>query len=186
MSTVQNNLKEAYRLGAYGGPISEAERLLFEEWMRGHCWSIGPRLKDGSYAETMTRMCWAAWRDRAALSTFMSTGTPAVDRKEIEPFEFSAWFYVNSAHDDKLEFVLDEAANRKNTETSYVDHLMKMMAAEFINDPEINVNESCEYGSVSLKVSAACPDMLQLAMDRCEKVVQRWLVKYRINGMKKA
>lgn len=186
MSIVQSNLSEAYRLGAKGGPVSESERLLFEEWMRGHCWSVGPRLNDGSYSEMSTRMCWAAWRDRAALSAFISTGTPAISRKDIAPFEFSAWFYVNTVHDDKLEVVLENAATRSDNETSYVDFLMNMMAAEFVNDKDINVSESCEYGRVSLKVSAVCPDMLQIALDRCEKVVQRWLIKYRINGMKKS
>lgn len=58
----------AHDMGAKGGSVSHFERELFEEWMRGHCWSVGDRLDSGEYAEMYTRMLWAAWRDRAALA----------------------------------------------------------------------------------------------------------------------
>lgn len=62
----------AYNLGAKGAPATQYERELFEEWMRGHCWHIGPWVDengDGYYYEMSTRVAWAAWRDRAALSS---------------------------------------------------------------------------------------------------------------------
>lgn len=71
--------QQAYDMGAKGGPVVEAERELFEEWMRGHCWAlsgtwtgtsyIGHHEKNGGYDPhvAQTRCLWAAWRDRAAL-----------------------------------------------------------------------------------------------------------------------
>lgn len=58
----------AHEMGANGGNVPRAERELFEEWMRGHCWAVGEQLETGEYAEMSTRMLWAAWRDRAALA----------------------------------------------------------------------------------------------------------------------
>ena len=67
----------AHAMGAKGGEYDEAERLVFEAWMRGHCWSMGGIQWNGSeYSaprgvvdgwEIGIRMLWAAWRDRAAL-----------------------------------------------------------------------------------------------------------------------
>ena len=67
--------EQAHEMGAKGAPATEAERLLFEAWMKGHCWEvegkwsgrtyIGERVYDGSM---ITRMLWAVWRDRAALA----------------------------------------------------------------------------------------------------------------------
>lgn len=57
----------AHALGRDGGPTTAAERALFEAWMRGHCWQCA-EWNGKSYADTTTRVLWAAWRDRAALS----------------------------------------------------------------------------------------------------------------------
>lgn len=74
--------QQAYDMGAKGGPVVEAERELFEEWMRGHCWASvgtwngttyigqneGKRGFEGYDPQAaLTRQLWAAWRDRAAL-----------------------------------------------------------------------------------------------------------------------
>jgi len=69
----------AYQMGATGAEPTECERLLFEAWMRGHCWKVcgewngktyvGANEK-GSYVDhsaMLTSQLWAAWRDRAAL-----------------------------------------------------------------------------------------------------------------------
>ena len=76
LPTVEN----AYEMGAKGADPTESERLLFEAWMRGHCWSLSSHwdgqqyvsddeLNGGFSAHAMgTRRLWAAWRDRAALS----------------------------------------------------------------------------------------------------------------------
>ncbi len=73
------SVEEAYAMGAKGGATIEAERLAFEEWVRGHCWTLGAKWngkyylgenETGSYVcplAMQTRMMWAAWRDRAAL-----------------------------------------------------------------------------------------------------------------------
>lgn len=70
----------AYELGAKGGDPTEEERLLFEAWMRGHCWAVIGQWDGKTYCHEQerhgyvnpgamaTRQLWAAWRDRAALA----------------------------------------------------------------------------------------------------------------------
>jgi hypothetical protein len=70
---------QAYELGAKGAPATEREHLLFEAWMRGHCWALCAEWDGNSYRShaeqggevdpraMATRRLWAAWRDRAAL-----------------------------------------------------------------------------------------------------------------------
>lgn len=74
--------QQAYDLGAKGAAPTEAERLLFEAWMRGHCWAVVGEWDGKTYLTESekvsyrwtdphamsTRMLWAAWRDRAALA----------------------------------------------------------------------------------------------------------------------
>lgn len=74
-------IEAAREMGAKGGPVVEAERLAFEAWMAGHCWKVSPTWNGQTYDDSeeekkrglldplarMTRMLWAAWRDRAAL-----------------------------------------------------------------------------------------------------------------------
>ena len=69
----------AYDMGSKGAEPTEQERLLFEEWMRGHCWALCAHWDGKQYAsdeETngmvsmqamVTRRLFGAWRDRAAL-----------------------------------------------------------------------------------------------------------------------
>lgn len=79
---------QAYAMGAEGAEPTEAERLLFEAWMAGHCWMVEGDWDGKTYvhpAEKLTRqvwpgamrtrMLWAAWRDRAALA--------ALEQKEL-------------------------------------------------------------------------------------------------------
>lgn len=75
------SIEAAYAMGAKGGPVVEAERLAFEAWMRGHCWSVSDTWDGSQYADRAsakkcgwvdplamdTRRLWAVWRDRAAL-----------------------------------------------------------------------------------------------------------------------
>ena len=80
MSTTK--LAEALRLGREGAPPTEAERLLFEEWMRGHCWALCATWNGTQYVHEAeaggdlyppamnTRQLFAAWRDRAALASY--------------------------------------------------------------------------------------------------------------------
>lgn len=78
---VAPSIEAAEAMGASGGPASESERLAFEAWMRGHCWALCATWDGSAYTSdaeqgggycpnaARTRMQWAAWRDRAALST---------------------------------------------------------------------------------------------------------------------
>ncbi len=66
----------------------EAERLAFESWMEGHCWTLGAEwsplaqqyLAPGETSHRSTlegftaRKMWAAWRDRAALAHHAAGG----------------------------------------------------------------------------------------------------------------
>lgn len=74
--------EQAHAMGAKGAPPTEAERLLFEAWMHGHCWAYPDTWNGVTYMDTapwvaakmpdpyamQTRKLWAAWRDRAALA----------------------------------------------------------------------------------------------------------------------
>lgn len=69
----------AYDMGAKGAQATERERLLFEAWMRGHCWALCATWDGKQYVSDAeqggdldpramaTRRLFAAWRDRAAL-----------------------------------------------------------------------------------------------------------------------
>lgn len=75
----------AYEMGAAGAPPTESERLLFEAWMRGHCWALCATWDGKQYRSDAeqggdvdpramaTRRIWAAWRDRAALGIGAAT-----------------------------------------------------------------------------------------------------------------
>jgi hypothetical protein len=81
MNTTEK-LAEALRLGKEGAPPTEAERLLFEAWMRGHCWALCATWNGKQYVSDAeqggnvdprainTRQLFAAWRDRAALASW--------------------------------------------------------------------------------------------------------------------
>jgi len=72
--------EQAHDMGAKGGEPTEAERLLFEAWMKGHCWAVIGTWDGKTYVHEdeangfvnnsamHTRCLWAAWRDRAALA----------------------------------------------------------------------------------------------------------------------
>lgn len=69
-------MEAAYEMGSKGAKPTESERLLFESWMRGHCWAVIGKWDGRTYTETgsvhdgavgHTRQLWAVWRDRAAL-----------------------------------------------------------------------------------------------------------------------
>lgn len=93
----------AYQMGAVGAPPKEYERLLFEAWMRGHCWALSATWRGTQYKSDreeggdldpramQTRRLWAAWRDRAALSADMleadGSKTPCGQALEIDRHE---------------------------------------------------------------------------------------------------
>jgi hypothetical protein len=97
LESLQPNTQEpvtkemAYAIGAKGAEPTEAERLLFEEWMRGHCWAVigewtgtqylHPKEAKGFLHEgaVATRRLWAAWRDRAALGAPQPASTSGLN-----------------------------------------------------------------------------------------------------------
>lgn len=58
----------AAHFGAKGSPHSEEERLLFEAYMKAHCWRVGEWDDKGFYSELLTRMLFGVWRDHAAMA----------------------------------------------------------------------------------------------------------------------
>lgn len=75
------DVDSAHDLGAKGARPTESERLLFEAWMRGHCWAIvgtwngreyddRPEHREAKVLDPLAmqnRQLFAAWRDSAAL-----------------------------------------------------------------------------------------------------------------------
>ncbi|GEM_PF-2367936 len=86
------SIDDAHAIGANGTQGSEAERLAFEAWMRGHCWALRATWDGKGYVSdaeqaggycphaARTRGLWAAWRDRAALSS--TPAAPGIDLRE--------------------------------------------------------------------------------------------------------
>lgn len=97
MTPITDNLAEAHRLGATGAEPTEEERLLFEEWMRGHCWALCASWNGRQYVSDAeqsgfvdpramnTRQMFAAWRDRAALAAYAS-------QQADKPHLFELWW----------------------------------------------------------------------------------------------
>jgi RimJ/RimL family protein N-acetyltransferase len=70
------SVESAHQMGARGAPHSEAERQLFEAYMKGHCWKVGDWIPDKqTYADMSTRVLFAVWRDRAALGSNAATSS---------------------------------------------------------------------------------------------------------------
>ena len=81
----------AHDIGAKGSEPTEAERLAFESWMRGHCWAVigewdGKQYKHAHESTGFvhggameTRRLWAAWRDRGAVARVLAEQAQAVE-----------------------------------------------------------------------------------------------------------
>ena len=64
-----NALKSAREIGENGTPHSESERLLFDEYMRGHNWKCDSWNPDkAEYYDSSQRMFYAVFRARAAIA----------------------------------------------------------------------------------------------------------------------
>lgn len=97
----------AHDMGAKGAPATEAERLLFEAWMRGHCWALSATWNGKEYRSDSehpghvdplamrTRGLWAAWRDRAALA---AAPQPPVAAQEPAASVYTMEALVPGAH----------------------------------------------------------------------------------------
>lgn len=86
----------AYQMGAKGAAPTEAQRLLFEEYMRGHCWAVSGIWDGTTYVDPnesihwidpharSTRMLWAIWRDCAALAAAARPAPLEITDKQID------------------------------------------------------------------------------------------------------
>lgn len=122
MSASQITEQAAHDMGAQGAPASEHERLLFEAWMRGHCWALCAQWDGAGYRGSAenggyvcpramnTRQLWAAWRDRAALS---AQAAPSQDTEDAARYRLlrrgQHWSVVNGIGDVLRADALDSA-----------------------------------------------------------------------------
>jgi len=98
-------VESAHAMGAKGATPTEAERLLFEAWMRGHCWAVDGDWNGSQYVHANektgfvhggamnTRSLWAAWRDRAALAA-------PKGRKPLTEQKIYYWWSVDNGMED--------------------------------------------------------------------------------------
>jgi len=98
-------VESAHAMGAKGAAPTEAERLLFEAWMRGHCWALDGDWNGSQYVHAHektgfvhggamnTRGLWAAWRDRAALAAPQG-------RKPLTEQKIYNWWSVDNGMED--------------------------------------------------------------------------------------
>lgn len=105
---------------------------------------------------------------------------------EMGAIEF--WLTVKSKHGSSLEFALRNAAERKKEAEYYyvtgfyADILYKSVRNE-LKGTQYSLDETCEYGDISLKISVPTILDIQSAVDIVNKVVDKWLKKYNINKM---
>jgi len=90
------SIQAAHEMGVKGANPTDRERLLFESWMKGHCWDFGcewdgsmyrnyPDSNDWNAHHAMrTRELWVVWRDCAALHSQVPMETPLTDQRIIE------------------------------------------------------------------------------------------------------
>jgi len=90
------SIQAAHEMGVKGANPTDRERLLFEAWMKGHCWDFGcewdgsmyrnyPDSNDWNAHHAMrTRELWVVWRDCAALHSQVPMETPLTDQRIIE------------------------------------------------------------------------------------------------------
>jgi hypothetical protein len=91
-------IEAAQRMGEHGAPHNEAERLLFEAYMKGHCWAVGTWLPDkGHYDDMMSRMLFAVWRDRAALAAEVEKRTAEAEAATKAASEQAQYFEAAAA-----------------------------------------------------------------------------------------
>lgn len=111
--------EQAHEMGAKGAPATEDERLLFEAWMRGHCWALSAIWDGNTYRGTAedgncvcpkamnTRQLWAVWRDRAALAQAESVGPEL--RHRIRVHLSNRYYYSHKEFCEKLDEIMTAA-----------------------------------------------------------------------------
>jgi hypothetical protein len=114
-------VQQAHDIGAKGAEPTEAERLLFEAWMRGHCWALSATWTDGHYRSDAeqggnfdphamrTRGLWAAWRDRAALGNVATPPLPVQEQVALNRFGIQKLLeqsgYDNATPEESAAFI---------------------------------------------------------------------------------
>ncbi len=88
-------------------------------------------------------------------------------------------------HGSKLEFVLSDAEDRNGHDRGYYfEKLRVAMNDEFHSHPNYELQETSEYGHLSMAFTGWTPKQHQEMLPRIERVVQAWIKQYRIDHMK--
>lgn len=90
--------------------------------------------------------------------------------------DVSITLFINTDHEDRLEFVLEEAENR--TGTQYIDNLMKML-----NATEVKATEYGAYGDVYYTLVANTISELDRHITISAGIVRQWMARYKVNKM---
>lgn len=122
--------------------------------------------------------------------------------RSISRGDYACTFFVETRWGSRLEFVLDNSertyydryGRHRHVKTyahgldgvSYGELLWDMLTKEFARSKTIHVPNHCAYGDLSFVVHASSPRDLEHALERCDKVVARWVNKYRVNYMKES
>jgi hypothetical protein len=144
--------EQAHDMGKNGAKPTEAERLLFEAWMRGHCWKVTGKWTGETYVHEdehsgfvhphamNTRQLWAAWRDRAALAT-PPAAQPRTDQQIVDQTEELAVWLLSWCFNHQPE---TDTPMRESTHPfaercwAAACHIQEMLTA---TDPENAVSE---------------------------------------------
>lgn len=86
---------------------------------------------------------------------------------------------VRTKHEHRLEFVLDQAGDR--TDTDYYSELYDML------DDAVAVYGSCRevecYGDINVTMGVSDYNDIPRVLEICDTVVAKWIAKYNINQM---
>lgn len=157
--------EQAHAMGAKGAEPTESERLLFEEWMRGHCWAVVGEWNGREYlgdcekgsnktvdfGAMRTRQLWAAWRDRAALGD----AQPSQATVEIEKQEPVATVYKGmQATRDGFRIVWSEGFSFEDGVHSIYASPQPSQALDPLSDKQFNAlwaESGRQYGKCELE-----------------------------------
>lgn len=105
----------------------------------------------------------------------------------VDAYDYSCWIQVLAHPDsDNLEFILEDTAIRNGrVRNFYSEALWGRLHAHFKHNPGISVPEYNEYGTVSFRLEAETPQLLQKAIERSARVVETWSHIYNVPNMRR-
>ncbi len=106
--------------------------------------------------------------------------------KTINVDNYTMSFYVDTDHGSDIEFVLSDAEKRNNKdEDYYLTCLIDILNHWLSRFSGTSVQETSQYGSIHIMVSAKVFSDLSAIKTACSYAVNDWRNRYRINQMKR-